>query len=138
LATQIIRPLTLANDADDVVISVFGVADGLVVSRHPTAPQDTASGSETSGEWHLFGSGSGCDAATSESCNPSRFSNADINARLSAAAPNTGLVLVEVFYDYEQLLKLPWITPFLSDPVHLHAYAIMPLVAAEPDPTPAP
>lgn len=138
LTTQIIRPIVLDNGADDVVISVFGVADGLVVARHPTSPADPAPGTETSGEWHLYGVGTGCDPVSDDYCNPSRFSNGDINAFLDAAAPNTGLILVEVFYDYEQVLKLPWITIFLPDPVHLHAYAIMPLVAAEPEPTPSP
>jgi len=47
-------------------------------------------------------------------------------------------VLVEIYYDYNQVLSLPWITAFVPDPIPVHTYAIMPLVAAEPNPTPSP
>jgi hypothetical protein len=66
----------------------------------------------------------------------SRFSDQDIIDRLDNAAPNTGYVLVEIFYNYNQKLKLPWITAFINDPILLHAYSIMPLTSAEPTPTP--
>jgi hypothetical protein len=41
-------------------------------------------------------------------------------------------MLVEVFYAYDQLLKLPWITAFLADPLPMHTYTIIPVPAAEP------
>ncbi len=66
----------------------------------------------------------------------SRFTLTDISNRLDLTAPNTGYVLVELFYNYDQKLKLPWITAFVRDPVLLHAYAVMPLTSAEPTPTP--
>lgn len=66
----------------------------------------------------------------------SRFSIAEISARLDNSAPNSGYILVEVFYNYDQKLKLPWITAFVPDPILLHVYAIMPLSSAEPTPTP--
>jgi hypothetical protein len=65
-----------------------------------------------------------------------RFSLTDISTRLDSTAPNTGYVLVEVYYNYQQKLKLPWITAFVPDPVMLHAFTIMPLTSAEPTPTP--
>jgi nucleoside-specific outer membrane channel protein Tsx len=68
----------------------------------------------------------------------SRFSTADIASRLDMSAPNTGYVLVEIFYNYYQKLSLPWITAFVHDPVMLHAFTIMPLTSAEPTPTPIP
>ena len=48
---------------------------------------------------------------------------------------NSGAVLVEIYYEYEMLLGLPWITAFLPDPpiILLHAYTIMPNANAEPD-----
>jgi hypothetical protein len=52
---------------------------------------------------------------------------------LSGAAPNTGVLVVEIYYDYNQVLSLPWITAFVPDPIHIHTFAIMPLVAAEPN-----
>jgi hypothetical protein len=66
----------------------------------------------------------------------SRFDNADMIARMDTNAPNTGYLLVEAFYNYDQKLKLPWITAFVPDPVLLHAFTIMPLTSAEPTPTP--
>jgi len=66
----------------------------------------------------------------------SKITSAQIQSRLDPAAPTTGLVLVEVFYDYNQVMALPWITAFVPNPVHLHAYTIMPNANAEPTPTP--
>jgi hypothetical protein len=45
-------------------------------------------------------------------------------------------VLVEIYFDYDQVLGLPWITAFVPNPVHLHAYTIMPNANVEPTPTP--
>jgi len=46
----------------------------------------------------------------------------------------TGILIIEVFYGYEGILRLPWVEPFMSpdNPVTLHASTIMPLVAAKP------
>jgi hypothetical protein len=132
LAQQVALPMRLDSGKDDVVISAFGVANGTVVNRFPTNPQDPPSGTETPGEWHLYGYGGGCSPAA-DNCNPSKFTNARINSYLSGAAPNTGVLLVEIYYDYNQVLSLPWITAFVPDPIHIHTFAIMPLVAAEPN-----
>jgi hypothetical protein len=67
----------------------------------------------------------------------SKFSDAQILALVDGTAPSTGLVLVEVFYAYNQILKLFSFTG-IPDPVNLHAYSIMPLSAAEPTPTHSP
>jgi len=133
LAQQVALPIKLDPSSDDVVISAFGVADGSVVARYPTTPNDPPTGTETPGEWHQYGYGSNCQPADAN-CNPSQFTNAEINTYLSGAAPNTGIVLVEIYYDYHQILALPWITAFVPDPIKVHTYAIMPLVAAEPLP----
>jgi hypothetical protein len=66
----------------------------------------------------------------------SKITSAQIQARLDAAAPTSGLVMVEIFYDYNQVLALPWITAFVPNPIHLHAYTIMPNANVEPTPTP--
>lgn len=136
LALQVARPLVLDPATDDVVVSAFGVVSGEVTDRFPVVPDDPPSpevpSSETPGEWHLYGYGGACDPAN-PTCHPSRFTIDDIEARLSGTAPNTGILLVEIFYDYDQVLKLPWLTAFVPDPMRLHVYAIMPLVAAEPD-----
>jgi hypothetical protein len=68
----------------------------------------------------------------------SNFSNADIESKLDAGAPSTGFLLVEIFYSYDQTLKLPWITTIIPDPIPVHFYTFMPLSSAEPTPTPEP
>ena len=66
----------------------------------------------------------------------SKITSATIASRLDPVAPTSGLVLVEIFFDYDQVLALPWITAFVPDPIRLHAFTIMPNSAVEPTPTP--
>ena len=107
------RKISLDPDEDDIIITVFSVHSG-TFSRHPTS---------TGGEYSELGN------------KTSRFDNAEITSRLVNTAPDTGVILVEIFYDYHQLLKLPWLA-FIPDPVHMHGYTMMPLSAAEPTSTP--
>lgn len=110
------------NGGNDIVISAFGIRNNagspVVDKRFPVA----------SGE-------SGVSL-----CNHrvSALTSAEIEARLNPGAPTSGLVLVEVFYDYHQIMALPWITVFVPDPIQLHAYTIMPNSAVEPTPTTPP
>ena len=67
----------------------------------------------------------------------SKFTIPQIRAMIDGHAPNTGLLLVEVFYSYLQILRLFSFTG-IPDPVEVHAYSIMPLSSAEPTPTPKP
>lgn len=63
----------------------------------------------------------------------SRIDAAEINARLSGETKTyAGAVVVEVFYNYEQILGLPWLA-MIPDPVLLYGYTIMPLASAEPE-----
>ena len=105
------------NAGNDIVISAFGVMDGVVKQRFRT---DRPNGVSLCGH------------------QVSKFTNADIQARLDPSAPTTGMVLVEVFYDYHMVLALPWITAFVPDPITLHAYSIMPNANVEPTPTAVP
>jgi hypothetical protein len=53
----------------------------------------------------------------------------------------TGMLIVEIYYGYEGVLKLPWVWAFIpGNYVMLHADTIMPLVVAKPPriPTPTP
>jgi Flp pilus assembly protein TadG len=123
LAEQTMSPLSLNPTVDDIVISAFSVTNGTVVRRFPNsacAPYSCIPNQS----WARYGN------QTTE------FTNADINARLTTLAPSTGIVLVEVFFAYDQKFKLPWITAFVPDPILVHSYTLMPLVAAEPTPTP--
>ncbi|MCE9647694.1 MAG: pilus assembly protein [Chloroflexi bacterium] len=47
----------------------------------------------------------------------------------------TGILIVEVYYGYEGILKLPWVEAFM-DTIMLHADTVMPLVSAKPPRTP--
>lgn len=107
--------VTNITGGSDIVISAFGVMNGAVDQRFPTGSPvgHTLCGHQVS-----------------------KFTNADIDALLDPLAPTTGLVLVEVFYDYHMVLALPWITAFVPNPITLHAYSIMPNVNIEPTPTP--
>jgi TadE-like protein len=137
--------IDLGSGEDDIIISAFSVAQdycrtpvsyppvprippnpgvSCVTVRHPTA--DGEAGWSESVD------------ATGARNQSSRIPTMEINTRLVNAAPSTGFVSVELFYTYEQKLKLPWITVFLDDPILLHNYALMPLVSAEPTPTPIP
>ena len=107
------RRIILKSSTDDVVVSIFSVGQGSIL-RFP----------ENGGEYHWFNN------------QASRFSTSDIQSRLVSNAPDTGILLVEVFFNYHQVLALPWLAPFLPDPVMLHAYTIMPCSAAEPQQTP--
>lgn len=109
------RKIIFSADDDDVIISVFSVAGPGSVYRFPAS---------SGGEFRWFNN----DA--------SGFTIADISSRLLHGAPNTGIILVEVYYDYHHVVGLPWVQLFLSDPVELHAYTMMPISAAEPTPTP--
>ena len=59
-----------------------------------------------------------------------------------SSLPNSGFILVEIYYDYNMILGLPWITAFLSEdppgsgkyPITLHAYSFMPNRNVEPSP----
>lgn len=66
------------------------------------------------------------------------YTNEQIEAFLQPDAPNTGIIIVEIYTHYHQLLRLPWITIFVPDPFLLHGRTVMPLVSAEPTPTPEP
>lgn len=116
-----ITPLVLnPANGDDVVISFWGIDESGNAVRFPDS--DGWSKNAYTGE--------GTPKA-------SQKTTAQIQSLLDPSAPATGIVLVEVFYHYEQILKLPLFFPF-PDPMPVYAYAIMPLSAAEPTPTPIP
>ncbi len=116
---------------DDIIISVFSMGNGQgVVHRYPF--EGGEAGWSYAQDLPVYGLRNKSSA----------FNSADVTTRWNFVdnssghiTPSTGLLLVELYYHYDHLLKLPWITAFVSDPVLLHAYAIMPLVSAEPAPT---
>lgn len=136
-ALNAITPITLDPATDDIVISIFSV-NGTSVVRYPTLGSMVGESAldSTPGEWHMFGQGGACNPDLVPTCHPSRISNTDVAARVASGTgglpPNTGIVLVELFYGYKQVLKLPWLLVFVPDPINVHSYTMMPLPAAEP------
>ncbi|HEX9798007.1 MAG TPA: TadE/TadG family type IV pilus assembly protein [Anaerolineales bacterium] len=120
--------LALNPATDDVVVSLFSVNFGTVSARYPLL--QAGNGGENG--WTRWGN------------HTSNFSSGavqtivtdSITSNGGALPPNTGVVMVEVFYDYNMLMGLPWITAFVPNPVTLHAYSFMPNSALEPTPTP--
>lgn len=115
--------IDLARD-DDIIVSAFTVIGGsttTVSARHPVADG-----------WSY------AQAISGSRNQVTSLHNTEVVARLQAGAPSTGLVMVEIYYHYDQLLGLPWITAFLPNPLLVHAFTFMPLVSAEPTPTAAP
>jgi len=107
---QILAPVTLdPSSGDDIVITFFSVGDGIYVRY----PNDDG--------WSVYGN------------QVTRLSNAEMQSRLDSTAPPTGVLLIEIFYNYPQVLKLPIFTVFVQDPMPVYAYAVMPLTAAEPE-----
>jgi hypothetical protein len=106
------RRIALDPTKDDVIVSVYGADDtGTWLWRD-------------SGVYHLFNNGR----------YQSIFTAAAIENTRVADAPNAGILVVEVHYNYSHVLNLPWMTAFLPNPLHLQAYSIMPIRAAEPTP----
>lgn len=115
LTIDVLAPVELdAAKGDDVVISFFSVGNGTYIRY----PDDNG--------W------------AANKLQVSKLNNAEIQSRLDSSAPPTGVLLIEIFYNYPQLLKLPIFTMFLDDPMPVYVYSIMPLTAAEPVPATIP
>ena len=109
-----LSPIVLDPTTDDIVISFFSVVgSGPTVLRYPNGTY-----------YSVYG-----NRGTS-------ISTADIMGRLTTNAPNTGVLVVELYFNYHQALGFPFFTAFVPDPILVKTYAIMPLSAAEPTPTP--
>ena len=122
------------DDVDgDIVISTFSVlSDPLLCSAKGEAAPCVD-------KWFT---GSGGGGENGNSMCSAYFSDPELkedalNTMLSGGGiPNSGFVIVEIYYEYYQVLGLPWIRAFAPDPIVLHAYSLMPNVHVEPTPTP--
>ena len=112
------RRILLDPARDDVIVSVYGATGNVVTDLR------------TNGPYHLF------PTAGSAGHYPSVFTASNIESTRVSNAPNAGILVVEIHYNYHHVLNLPWMTAFLPNPLHLQAYSIMPLRAAEPDSSP--
>ena len=99
---------------DDIVISVISY-DGSSLIRFPDG-----------NGWSRFNN------------RVSTVSDGEILSHLDSSTPSTGIIMVEVFYGYHQLLGMPFFTDVLPDPIPVHTFSIMPYPSADPTPTPIP
>jgi hypothetical protein len=112
-------PKDCAGVNGDIVVSAFALVGDTLVQRYPA-----------------FNDG----ASNVEACVPpgtgylSKITDARVMGDLSGSAFPSGFVLIEIYYEYEMLLGLPWITAFVPDPIVLYAYTIMPNTYVEPTP----
>jgi hypothetical protein len=135
---RVMSPILLnGNRGDDLIISVFTVS-GATILRWPDG---YANG------WNLCDNHldvlilpGDLDPADWSSCTArsSHFTTAQVFSRMDATAPGSGVLLVEVYYNYPQMLKLPVFSQMIPDPIPVYTYSIMPLSSAEPTPTPIP
>jgi hypothetical protein len=110
-------PTDCAGVEGDVVVSAFSVLGTTVDKRWPAGYGDN--GASNCGNYF------------------SKLTAAQVNTLLSGASiPNSGFIVVEIYYEYNMILGLPWITAFVPDPIVLYAYTIMPNTYVEPTPTP--
>jgi hypothetical protein len=131
-ASYVGRKIILDPAVDDVIVSVYGA--NYIASGNNVVDW------RTNGPFHLAAWWDGRNGSCS-ACNypphgnyPSVFTSQDILNTRVCGAPSAGVLLVEVHYNYHHVLNLPWMTAFISNPLHLRAYTIMPLRAAEPLP----
>lgn len=121
--------------SDNLVISVFRVTGSSVSASERYPVSFSEDGCTKGGElgWIAF-----CNSQESKigttgcGTKPNCIVMADLLGDLADVPPDTGIVAVEIYYDYHMTLGLPWITAFLPDPITLHAYSFMPNSAAEP------
>jgi hypothetical protein len=111
------RRILLDPAIDDVIVSVYGASGSNAILWRD------------GGAYHLFPTNG---HATGNY--PSIFTPEIIENTRVSGAPDAGLLVVEVHYNYHHVLGLPWMQVFLSDPLHLRAYTIMPIRSGEPAP----
>jgi hypothetical protein len=142
------------GDGDDIVISVFSMTEAGAVLRFPV--NDGWSLCAHVGDFESWMNSRsvplsadafvpakwvGCRVRQSRMPTTHDVSRPDLTSfqeiiLQTPGAPSAGAILVEVFYNYPELLKLPVFTAFITDPIKVYIYSVMPLPAGAPTPTP--
>ncbi len=111
-------PTDCTNVEGDIVVSGFGLLGTSVDKRFPPGP------------FYVNGASNCGNYLT-------KITESYVETTLAGSViPNSGFVVVEIYYEYEMILGLPWIQAFVPDPIVLYAYTIMPNTYVEPTPTP--
>jgi hypothetical protein len=132
-----ISPYELDTNMDDVIISVYGLRHkGEVFGPYPKL--DASNGVVIDGQFSLDAYNHAKGTNPNSFYENSKISDTDMTNARTDKSPRTGVVVVELFYNYHQKLALPWITVFVPDPIALHMVAMSPLPAATPKVCPDP
>ncbi len=120
----------------DVAISVFTIRDYDHVSdRWP----DVGSPGISDNMWTLYGNNWQKDCKGNVVLSEPYFSISRMESLLSTD-PNAprwkGVVVVELYYCYQQVLNLPVLSQVIPSKLRMHAYTLMPAPEAAPTPTP--
>ncbi len=128
-------PIT-TTDYTDVTISVFTVKDYTDVSnRWPKV----GTPSMEDNMWSLNGNNWQKDCDGNIITTAPYFTNSKIESMLinDTTTPRwKGLVAVELYYCYHQILNLPGFSQIVPTKLRMHAYSLMPAPEAAPTPTP--
>jgi Flp pilus assembly protein TadG len=135
--------LDITNGEDDVVITVMSI-NGKNIPPAPTPP-DTAQPSPTGPVYtqaqvtNVYPMNAGWSYALNKKGylkrnQSTRFDATKVNAIVGTRPDlaNCGIVIVEVFNRYKQMLGFDWLTRYVPANLNLYAYTIMPMTSAEP------
>jgi len=112
---------------DDLVITVFTVANDQVSDRHPDPL------------WSLWNDNWQKDCQGNVVTTDPFFTDDYLESRFVADAPTErGVVTVEAYVCYDLIMHLPFISNFIPSPFRIHAYTVMPAPEALPTPTSIP
>ncbi|MEA4909521.1 MAG: pilus assembly protein [Chloroflexi bacterium] len=131
-----LNPFVVLNEAtDDVVVSVYTVSDHAVTDQWPTPDGYWALSDHDADTAHNSNWQTDCQGNVIHS--EPHFTQGTVDAALDSLAPKSkGLVAVEFYYCYDQVLSIPILTNFIPNPLRIHVYTTMPLPAAQPTATP--
>ena len=132
-AINVMKPVVLnGNRGDDILISVFTVSGGSI-TRWPDGYVNGWDVCDNRGFFTTI-----LDTTTWSSCTHrnSHFTTLQVLGLMDPGAPGSGIVLVEIYYNYPQILKLPVFAQAIPDPIPVYTYSLMPLSSAAPTPTP--
>lgn len=132
---RVMSPIILnGNRGDDIVVSVFSVV-GSDIQRWPDGFANGWSLCINQSD-HLLDFDLNHADWSSCTAHNSHFTTGQILGLMDVNTPASGVLLVEVYYNYPQILKLPVFEQVIPDPILVYTYSVMPISSAEPTPTP--
>lgn len=150
LAYRDLHPLEITTDTntlDDIVITIYAVApltDTYEIDVRPNITDDISIINSKFGisPTHIhdgyYSWLNNYDPNNTAYTN--RLTEQDVRNYLDANPPRgpIAFVAVEIWWEHELMLNLPFTQPFIPDPLLIHTHTIMPMSAAEPTATPGP